>query len=356
MRVGLKLNLPFFENHKEEESFHTGNFLPDFTKGTSIVNLMLLIELVILMLELSIDSNFDIDWQLVGVRSFFVQIAVLSSVAINGILLSFYPQGGNFKIALFALISVTTATLAISVLSQIIFPGVFPNEYLWLLRNLSIAFLLTSILLRYFFILNRIKILERNNIESSLDSLRARIRPHFLFNALNSIASLIFVDQKKAEKALENLASLFRSSLKTSELYETVNQEIERCELYLAIEALRFGDRLKVKWTLDEEVHSLPMPAMILQPLIENSVYHGISELPKGGTIRVNLALVNQNVLLDIENPMSEDKACNPGLNIALDNIARRLKALYADSVNFTISIDSGMFSVQLRYPIVNQA
>ena len=352
----LKLNLRPFEHYKEDESLNMANFLPDFTKGTSVLHLMLLVELVILMLELSIDSNFDIDWQLVGVRSFFIQIVVLSSVAINRFLLSFYPRGSHLKTALFALISVTTATLVISVLSQIIFPGVFPEEYLWLLRNLSIAFLLTFILLRYFFILNHIKILERNNLESSLDSLRARIRPHFLFNALNSIAGLIFVDQKKAEKAIENLASLFRSSLKTSELHETVNQEIERCELYLAIEALRFGDRLKVKWTLDEEVHSLPMPAMILQPLIENSVYHGISELPQGGTIKVNVALVNKKILLDIENPMSENKACNPGLNIALDNIARRLKALYADSVSFSTSINSGIFSVQLRYPIVNQA
>ena len=172
---------------------------------------------------------------------------------------------------------------------------------------------------------------------------------------MNSIASLIYSDQKKAEKAIENLASLFRSSLKTSQQYETVDQEIERCELYLAVEALRLGDRLEVEWIVDEKVRSLPMPAMILQPLIENSVYHGISELPQGGTIKVNVALADKNIVLDIENPMSENKVSNSGLNIALDNIARRLKALYSESMNFTISINSGTFSVQLRYPIVNQ-
>ncbi len=349
------MNLASFETYKQDESFRESNILPDFTSITSIIHLMLLVELAVLILELSHDSGFDIDWQVVGVRSLFIQILVLSSVLINGLLLKFSSQNNYFRVVLFAFVSVSTITVVISIMSQLIFPGVFPDESLWIIRNLSIALILTLILLRYFFILYRLKILERTNLESKLDSLRARIRPHFLFNSLNSIASLIFSDQNKAEQAIENLASLFRSSLKTSELYETVDQEIERCELYLAIEALRLGDRLEVIWTVDEDARGLPMPAMILQPLVENSVYHGISDLPQGGTIKIKVALADKNIVLDIENPMRVDKASSSGLNMALDNIARRLKVIFAESMHFKVSINSGTFAVNLRYPVVKQ-
>ncbi len=335
-----------------EETSEMSGFLPDFYQPNTVVFMLLLAELAVLLIECTISWNFDIDWQLVGVRSLFILIVILCITAISGFLPNLFSRGHVARITLFALLNVLSTTLLISVLSQIAFPGIFPGDAVWIARNLFIALLLALILLRYFYIMQRVRFLERSTLEANLDALRARIRPHFLFNALNSVASLIYLDQKKAETAIETLAALFRSSLRTVNISERVSEEIERCKLYLDIESLRLGDRLKVVWQVQAEASSATMPAMILQPLIENSVYHGISELPQGGTIVVRISVARENIRLNIENPIPLRESNNSGLNIALDNIKRRLASIYPGSMSFSTEIGSGKFSVNLTYPM----
>ena len=335
-----------------DEISERSGFLPDFYRPNTVVFMLLLTELAILLIECTINWNFDIDWQLVGVRSLFILIVILCITATIGFLPNLFSKGPVARITLFALTNVLLTTLLVSILSQMAFPGIFPGDSVWIARNLFIAILLASILLRYFYITQRVRLLERSALEANLDALRARIRPHFLFNALNSVASLIYLDQEKAETAIETLAALFRSSLRTTNICERVSEEIERCKLYLDIESLRLGDRLKVVWKVDAQAAAAIMPAMILQPLIENSVYHGISELPQGGTIVVRISVASENVQLNIENPIPLREGRNSGLNIALDNIKRRLAGIYADSMKFSTEIGAGKFSVNLTYPL----
>ena len=155
------------------------------------------------------------------------------------------------------------------------------------MRNLLVAVVLAGIVLRYFYLQQQLRLQEQLELQARLDSLRSRIRPHFLFNTLNSIASLIMSRPAAAEQAVEDLAELFRVSLQESHRTTTVADELRLCELYLGIEQLRLGDRLQVQWQVQVEAREQPMPSLLLQPLVENAIYHGLFPAAAGGIIRI---------------------------------------------------------------------
>jgi two-component system sensor histidine kinase AlgZ len=215
-----------------------------------------------------------------------------------------------------------------------------------------VALVLTGILLRYFYLQQQLRLQEKLELLARLESLRARIRPHFLFNTLNSIASLIMSRPDAAEQAVEDLSELFRASLKEGQFPTTVADELRLCELYLGIEQLRLGERLKIDWQVDNGVRGESMPSVLLQPLVENAVYHGIARIPEGGTISVVVRREGEQLRISVENPLPESAETVEGNHMALANVGQRLQALYGSGASLVTTPGNGQFRVELSYPL----
>ena len=149
--------------------------------------------------------------------------------------------------------------------------------------------------LRYNYIQRSLHTREESELHARIQALQSRIRPHFLFNSMNIIASLIPVDPDVAETVVEDLSELFRASLQEEGSEVSIEEELALCRRYTRIEYLRLGERLNIEWQIEDAVESVKIPLLTLQPLLENAIYHGIQPMPEGGTITVSLAYSANN-------------------------------------------------------------
>jgi two-component system sensor histidine kinase AlgZ len=327
-------------------------FIPDLCTTRAVVLSILLSELVVLVHVLAGSGLPRFDWGQFGLSSLFVLWVVLLS---NCLLCWCRRPFSRLSLPLATLSSlalVTLVTLVISVLAQVFLAHtmIMRNDLWWVLRNLLVAIVLAGIVLRYFYLQQQLRLREQLELQARLDSLRNRIRPHFLFNTLNSIASLIMSRPETAEKAVEDLAELFRASLKESREPTTVKDEISLTRLYLGIEELRLGQRLQVHWNVEEKTLEADMPALVLQPLVENAVYHGISRLPEGGDIDIRIAWQGDELTASVENPVPGEGAMSGGNRMALSNVAQRLQAIYGPGATLDIFPGAHRFRVELTY------
>lgn len=177
-----------------------------------------------------------------------------------------------------------------------------------------------------------------------LAELQARIRPHFLFNTLNTAIALVQIDPQRAESVLEDLAELFRQALSSPSLRSTLADEVELARRYLGIEQLRFGDRVTVRWELDEQVEGAEVPALILQPLVENAVRHGVEANPLGGWIVVRTKVQAGQAVLTVSNsvPLNGPSPATAGHGIALRNVRQRLKLMHDVQADFEAGLQRG--------------
>jgi len=329
------------------------NFLiPDLCATRPTVFSILLAELMVLIYVLASSGLPQFGWEEFALSSLFVLWVVLPS---NLLLCWCRRPFSRLSLPLTTLSSlavVTLVTLVTSVLVQVFFAQLvnIQNDHWWVVRNLLVAIVVAGIVLRYFYLQQQLRLQEQLELEARLDSLRTRIRPHFLFNTLNSIASLIMSRPETAEKAVEDLAELFRSSLKESREPTTVKDEIRLTRLYLGIEELRLGQRLQVHWDVDEKTLGASMPTLVLQPLVENAVYHGISRLPKGGNIDIRIARKGDELAVSVDNPMPGEGATSSGNKMALSNVAQRLQAIYGPGATLEVFPGVEHFRVELAY------
>lgn len=329
-------------------------FIPDLCAPQPVFVMVLLSELMVLVYALASSVLPHFNWDLFATGSIFVQWIVLVSA---GLLCSTRNAFSRLSLPIAALASLLLV-LAVTALSSYLALKLFPQllrgsgELWWLLRNLLVALLLAGILLRYFYLQQQLRLQEKLELQARLDSLRSRIRPHFLFNTLNSIASLIVSQPQSAEQAVEDLAELFRASLKESRSPTTVADELRLCELYLGIEQLRLGERLGLDWQVDDEARQVLMPSLVLQPLVENAVYHGIARLPEGGAIRVVVQRERDRIKVTVENPVPSPGRPQPGNRMALANIEQRLQALYGAQASLEVTPSEHNFRVDLSYPV----
>jgi two-component system, LytTR family, sensor histidine kinase AlgZ len=185
-------------------------------------------------------------------------------------------------------------------------------------------------------------------VQARLQALQARIRPHFLFNSLTAVLSLIRSEPKRAETALEDLADLFRVLLREQRKLVPLSDEIDLCKRYLAIESLRLGDRLGIDWRIDDQAVETAMPPLILQPLVENAVHHGIEPAVEAGMVSITIARRGAEVEIVIVNPLVEGGvATRTGNHMALDNVRERL-ALHFD-VEARLEATAGQGEYRLR-------
>jgi len=219
---------------------------------------------------------------------------------------------------------------------------------------------LAAVLVAGFFVAHmRARHLARQAQDSSraatLQALQSRIRPHFLFNSMNSIAGLLRAEPDRAERALQDLADVFRVLLADARKLVPITAESELARQYLEIERLRLGDRLQYKWNSNGVPANAQIPSLTLQPLLENAVYHGIEPSFAGGTVTVDLWVADRRLNVLIGNPLPEvpHPKHRKGNQIAMDNIRQRLQQHFGDRADLTHFEKGGAYYVRLRLPVV---
>ena len=187
--------------------------------------------------------------------------------------------------------------------------------------------------------------------EARLQALQARIRPHFLFNSLNAVLGLMRSDPRRAEATLENLADLFRVFMRDARDLVALDDEVITCKEYLAIEQLRLGDRLKVEWHLEEMPGDALLPSLLLQPLIENAVHHGIEPSSQTGVITISASRLGERVRVEILNPLLQEQPVRPGNQMALSNVRERLMLLYDMEAELKTGAQGETYRIEIEFP-----
>jgi len=218
--------------------------------------------------------------------------------------------------------------------------------------SVAVAALVAAAAFRYFYVQAQWQREVRAQARAQIVALQARIRPHFLFNSMNTIASLVRTRPDAAEQAVEDLSDLFRAALRAGDRPSTLDDELELARRYLAIEQLRLGPRLVAKWDVDDLPGDLAVPPLLLQPLLENAVHHGIQPMPDGGTIEITGTREANTALLVIRNPVAPGRRASDGNRIALDNIRQRLAYQYGGRASLDSEQGPDYYACRLRLPL----
>ena len=212
-----------------------------------------------------------------------------------------------------------------------------------------------GILLMYFRV--RSTILSNSMNDARLQVLRARIRPHFLFNTINAVLGIVRAQPKKAETALEDMADLFRMAMSDVQDLVPLGGEIQLSKQYAALEQLRMGERLRIDWAIEDLPEDALIPPLLLQPLLENAVYHGIEPLSQGGEILISLHRNNDAMHLSVENPCPERlESAHRGNRVALSNIQERLALLFDVEARYQVENGKDFYRVEIIFPYVSAA
>ncbi|MBB6363458.1 sensor histidine kinase [Acinetobacter lwoffii] len=218
--------------------------------------------------------------------------------------------------------------------------------------HLSLGILLGTFCFRYLYLREQWEQQQHSELNARIQAMQARIQPHFLFNSMNSVISLISINPDKAEHMLLNLSRLFRASFQELKLV-SLQEEIDLCQRYLEIEQIRLGERLQVEWNLEnKDLYSqVQIPLLTLQPLLENSIFHGVEKILTKSTISILVEILQNQINIIITNPYAQDnKTLKKGHGIAIENVRQRLQAYYGPSVTFQTFAGEGMFTMVVRY------
>jgi two-component system sensor histidine kinase AlgZ len=337
------------------------NFLPDFCALKMLLAVFFLTELVAFLLTLAANSNtggFFADFFL---RSLFVLWIALLSMALLCGLRKFAQHLSNSVAGGLAFLLIQLITLFISGLTVTLLPNIsllFPEltgaeKWNFCLRTLGMSSLLSLAFLRYVYVLCQWQQYIEATATAKLYALQARMQPHFLFNSLNSIASLTRINPALAEVVVEDLAQLMRASMNVDEkLLVPLAEELNLVKLYLAVEKQRLEERLQVHWQLDDVPENALLPPLSLQPLVENAVYYGVEPNPSGGKIVISGEFKNNKLLITIVNSYQPDGVRQrQGNHIALTNLAARLNGCFAEAAVLRIEKTVNYYQVSLTIP-----
>ncbi|TWI57515.1 two-component system sensor histidine kinase AlgZ [Pseudomonas duriflava] len=333
-------------------------FVPELCEPEALLVLILLAELLVLVLVLADPITDEFNWVRLALVSLFVQWNVLLSAAL---LCRLRPVLARLKPALAGaiccgvVVALTLACTAVADWLSLAGPMQQSGEVRLYERHALIALIMSALMLRYFYLQSQWRRQQQAELKARIEALQARIRPHFLFNSLNSIASLIVIDPDKAERAVLDLSSLFRASLAKPGALVLWKEEIALSRRYLEIEKLRLGDRLTVNWQIDTVPDNLPIPQLTLQPLLENALIYGIAPRIEGGCVEVKARYTEGVLELSITNPFDEAAEHHPrppkGTKQALTNIESRLAALFGPAASLKIERRNQRHTTSLRYP-----
>ena len=239
--------------------------------------------------------------------------------------------------------------LALTTLVAVIGRQLFESDPMVLERSWLFCMIITGSLLGYFNLRGRA--LSPALGEARLQALQARIRPHFLFNSINAVLSLIRSEPKRAEQALMDMADLFRVLMADNRQLSPLANEIELCRQYLALEQLRLGERLQIAWHVDKMPQHALIPPLVLQPLLENAVYHGIEPAAEPGEVRIDIYRKRDEVHIVLANPYREEGNHHAGNKMALANIRERLQLHFDAEASLTTKVGDGLYQVHIVIP-----
>ena len=219
-----------------------------------------------------------------------------------------------------------------------------------------VAFLtlfVTGCLIAYFDL--RSRALAPAIAEARIQALQARIRPHFLYNSINAVLSLIRSEPRRAERALEDMADLFRVLMADNRTLAPIADEVELARQYLALESLRLGDRLRVTWKTDAMPADALVPPLVLQPLVENAVYHGIEPSETGGAIEIEVGRAGNQLVMSLANPFPGSGRHSSGNKMAIVNIRERLQLHFDAEASMKSEVVDGIYRVTIRVPYITR-
>lgn len=252
-----------------------------------------------------------------------------------------------------AVLIVTLVTIGVVQLGGELYLTPFDRDGFEMMRYIVLSASAAATLLIYFRL--RAIALSPAIYEARLQALQARIRPHFLFNCINTVLSIVRSDPKRAESALEDMSDLFRMAMADDRELVLLSREVELSRHYLALEKLRLGERLNVNWHTEGLPNDALVPPLILQPLLENAVYHGIEPFSGGGTIDIRLGRHGDELYLEIHNPRAEPGAHHTGNKLALENIRERLALLFDIEAHYTVESAVDFYRVNIIMPYVKR-
>ncbi|WP_221793200.1 sensor histidine kinase [Oceanobacter mangrovi] len=336
---------------RQQQKLLDAFFLPDLCNTRAVLYLLAVSEGLVMTLALMEAPLERFSLERFGLVSMFVQWVALVSVALLCQLRHRLVAFSAMAAAVLAMLLVQLVTLLVGLIADRLWPSVLQGpDWLWLLRNALVSALVTALALRYFYVQSQWRIQAQAELRARLSALQANIRPHFFFNTLNTVASLIVVDPDKAETMLLDLAQLFRVVLKADDHPSSLAMEIELARRYLDIEHTRLGQRLQVEWLLPEQLPEIELPSLVLQPLLENAVYHGVQPLRQGGWIRVEVLSAPGWVEVVVTNARPENYQGH-GNGIAQQNIQARLTAMFDGQARLSVQQSATEYRVRLLIP-----
>jgi two-component system sensor histidine kinase AlgZ len=340
-------------------------YLPDFSAPGTVLAIVLIAEIVAIVLSLARSVPWPEFFPDLAKTSLLMLWMALTTAAVLSVA---RPALSRCSVQKASVISLLLVVANVAVISEFVywvgslygntatdgtsswFP---PQRWGFLLRNLAIGSIVTSLALRYFYISHEWKRNVEREAESRIHALQARIRPHFLFNSMNTIAALIGPKPVAAEQAVEDLADLFRASLSEPGQPISLKQELELARIYQRMEQQRLGDRLAVEWIVDEIPMRAMIPGLTIQPLLENAIYHGIEPDPSGGVVRIAGRRRGDMISITVSNPRppASNQSGREGNRMALNNIRQRLELAYGKRASLNVVEDSDSYEVCLSFP-----
>ena len=329
--------------------------LPDFCDVRNLFAVVLLTEILAMVFAMAASSSGSQFWDYLALSSFLMLwIALLNAAALCLLRHWLHKQKQNICLLISFCLMMSISLLVTLLVSKALEFNDDSLDTLFLLRVMTISGVIYLLLLRYFYIQQQWRLNLAAQSHAEIQALRARIRPHFLFNSMNTIASLIAISPETAETAIEDLSDLFRASLSERNM-NPLRDEIELTRSYIAIESLRMGERLQTEWQIDKNLLNIEVPSLCLQPLAENAIYHGIEPIEKGGKICISALQIDNKLMLSVSNPLMSEKqsmAFNKGNHMAQDNIRQRLKLVYGNKGSFIINDTKDNYTVSLLIPL----
>ena len=344
-----------------------GLYLPDFCTSRATLAIVLIVELTAVVLSLASQSPAVDFWTDLVRTSLFLLWIGLTSAALLCVLRRQLSQLSVAAGSATVMALITTVVLTVSLLAYLLgslrmvedagAAGLFPQSpWRFALRNAWIGLIITGLALRYFYVAHHWRRSVELRAAARVHALQARIRPHFLFNSMNTIAALTRSNPGRAEQAVQDLADLFRATLSDKRDTITLAEELEVARTYQRMEQLRLGPRLQVQWRIDSLPENALVPGLMIQPLLENAIYHGIEPRAEGGTVTITGEVASGLITIVVRNPLDPAPGLREGNRLALANIRERLSLMYGERALMKSGRFDNEYIVTLRFPFLERS
>lgn len=336
---------------------NTHAYLPDFCAASTILVVLLVAELVSIVLTLASGAPPGAFLTELAIISLYVLWLALLSSAVLCRARRWVEESGKTRafivcFVVLELLCLLLAEIAFRLTARFGESVVIDDTHLgFLMRNFAISSIVIALAMRYLYVSSEWRRSIVLEAQSRISALQALIRPHFLFNSMNTIASLVRTSPDSAERAIEDLSDLLRANLRNTQNRTSLKDEFELAGIYQRIEKLRLGDRLRVRWDIDALPMRALIPSLTIQPLLENAIYHGIEQLPDGGEIVISGQAEGDRLQITISNPRPAGSSRTDGHRMALDNVKQRFEFAYTGDASVKIDESDAHYAIRLTFP-----